>query len=200
MDLFTLILLAIGLSMDAFAVSICKGLAIKKISFRHMLIVGAWFGCFQAIMPMIGYFLGIQFAKFVNAFAPWIAFILLLLIGINMIRESFQRRKEGGESDAIGFKTMLLMAIATSIDALAVGITFACIPVNIIQATALLNTVLAVIIIGITTFIISIAGVKIGNIFGNIYKNKSEFIGGIILILLGIKIIVEQYFSNLRRF
>lgn len=160
-----------------------------------MLIVGAWFGCFQAIMPMIGYFLGIQFAKFVNAFAPWIAFILLLLIGINMIRESFSKEeKEGGESDAIGFKTMLLMAIATSIDALAIGITFACIPVNIIQATALLNTVLAVIIIGITTFIISIAGVKIGNIFGNIYKNKSEFIGGIILILLGIKIIVEQYF------
>lgn len=192
MDLFTLILLAIGLSMDAFAVSICKGLAIKKITFRHILIVGAWFGCFQAIMPMIGYFLGIQFAKFVNAFAPWIAFILLLLIGINMIRESFS--KEAEESDAIGFKTMLLMAIATSIDALAIGITFACIPVNIIQATALLNTVLAVIIIGITTFIISIAGVKIGNIFGNIYKNKSEFIGGIILILLGIKIIVEQYF------
>lgn len=195
MDLFTLILLAIGLSMDAFAVSICKGLAIKKITFRHMLIVGAWFGFFQAIMPMIGYFLGIQFAKFVNAFAPWIAFILLLLIGINMIRESFSKEeKEGGKSDAIGFKTMLLMAIATSIDALAIGITFACIPVNIIQATALLNTVLAVIIIGITTFIISIAGVKIGNIFGNIYKNKSEFIGGIILILLGIKIIVEQYF------
>ena len=185
MDLFTLILLAIGLSMDAFAVSICKGLAIKKITFRHMLIVGAWFGCFQAIMPMIGYFLGIQFAKFVNAFAPWIAFILLLLIGINMIRESFSKEeKEGGESDAIGFKTMLLMAIATSIDALAVGITFACIPVNIIQATALLNTVLAVIIIGVATFIISIAGVKIGNIFGNIYKNKSEFIGGVILILL----------------
>ena len=146
-------------------------------------------------MPMIGYFLGIQFAKFVNAFAPWIAFILLLLIGINMIRESFSKEEnEGGESDAIGFKTMFLMAIATSIDALAIGITFACIPVNIIQATALLNTVLAVIIIGITTFIISIAGVKIGNIFGNIYKNKSEFIGGIILILLGIKIIVEQYF------
>ena len=159
-----------------------------------MLIVGAWFGCFQAIMPMIGYFLGIQFAKFVNAFAPWIAFILLLLIGINMIRESFSKEeKEGGESDAIGFKTMLLMAIATSIDALAVGITFACIPVNIIQATALLNTV-AVIIIGVATFIISIAGVKIGSIFGNIYKNKSEFIGGVILILLGIKIIVEHYF------
>ena len=183
MDLFTLILLAIGLSMDAFAVSICKGLAIKKITFRHMLIVGAWFGCFQAIMPMIGYFLGIQFAKFVNAFAPWIAFILLLLIGINMIRESFSKEeKEGEESDAIGFKTMFLMAIATSIDALAVGITFACIPVNIIQATALLNTVLAVIIIGITTFIISIAGVKIGNILETSTKTKLNLSVGLFLL------------------
>lgn len=195
MDLFTLILLAVGLSMDAFAVSICKGLAIKKLSFRHMLIIGAWFGCFQAIMPMIGYFLGIQFARFVNSFAPWIAFILLLLIGINMIRESFSKEeKEGEETDAIGFKTMFFMAIATSIDALAVGITFACVPVSIIQATALLNTILAVIIIGITTFIISIVGVKIGNIFGSLYKNKAEFVGGVILILLGIKIIVEHYF------
>lgn len=195
MDLFTLILLAVGLSMDAFAVSICKGLAIKKLSFRHMLIIGAWFGCFQAIMPMIGYFLGIQFARFVNSFAPWIAFILLLLIGINMIRESFSKEeKEYEETSAIGFKTMLFMAIATSIDALAVGITFACVPVSIIQATALLNTILAVIIIGITTFIISIVGVKIGNIFGSLYKNKAEFVGGVILILLGIKIIVEHYF------
>lgn len=195
MDLFTLILLAVGLSMDAFAVSICKGLAIKKLSFRHMLIIGAWFGGFQAIMPMIGYLLGMQFARFVNSFAPWIAFILLLLIGINMIRESFSKEeKEGEETDAIGFKTMFFMAIATSIDALAVGITFACVPVSIIHAAALLNTILAVIIIGITTFIISVAGVKIGNIFGNIYKNKAEFIGGVILILLGIKIIVEHYF------
>lgn len=195
MDLFTLILLAVGLSMDAFAVSICKGLAIKKLSFRHMLIIGAWFGCFQAIMPTIGYFLGIQFARFVNSFAPWIAFILLLLIGINMIRESFSKEeKEYEETSAIGFKTMFFMAIATSIDALAVGITFACVPVSIIQATALLNTILAVIIIGITTFIISIAGVKIGNIFGSLYKNKAEFVGGVILILLGIKIIVEHYF------
>lgn len=195
MDLFTLILLAIGLSMDAFAVSICKGLAIKKLSFRHMLIIGLWFGGFQAIMPMIGYLLGMQFAKFVNSFAPWIAFILLLLIGINMIRESFSKEeKEGEETDAIGFKTMFFMAIATSIDALAVGITFACVPVSIIHAAALLNTILAVIIIGITTFIISVAGVKIGNIFGNLYKNKAEFVGGVILILLGIKIIVEHYF------
>lgn len=192
MDLLTLILLAVGLSMDAFAVSICKGLAMKKLSVRHMIIVGAWFGGFQALMPMIGYLLGIQFSRFINSVAPWIAFALLALIGINMIRESFSK-EEDEETDALGFKTMLLMAIATSIDALAVGITFACVPVNIIEATALINTVIAVIIIGITTFILSMIGVKVGNIFGTKYKNKAEFAGGVILILLGIKIIVEHF-------
>lgn len=192
MDLLTLILLAVGLSMDAFAVSICKGLAMKKLSVRHMIIVGAWFGGFQALMPMIGYLLGIQFSRFINSVAPWIAFALLALIGINMIRESFSK-EEDAETDALGFKTMLLMAVATSIDALAVGITFACVPVNIIEATALINTVIAVIIIGITTFILSMIGVKVGNIFGTKYKNKAEFAGGVILILLGIKIIVEHF-------
>lgn len=192
MDLLTLILLAAGLSMDAFAVSICKGLAMKKLSVRHMIIVGAWFGGFQALMPMIGYLLGIQFSRFINSVAPWIAFALLALIGINMIRESFSK-EEDAETDALGFKTMLLMAVATSIDALAVGITFACVPVNIIEATALINTVIAVIIIGITTFILSMIGVKVGNIFGTKYKNKAEFAGGVILILLGIKIIVEHF-------
>lgn len=192
MDLLTLILLAVGLSMDAFAVSICKGLAMKKLSVRHMIIVGAWFGGFQALMPMIGYLLGIQFSRFINSVAPWIAFALLALIGINMIRESFSK-EEDEETDALGFKTMLLMAIATSIDALAVGITFACVPVNIIEATALINTVIAIIIIGITTFILSMIGVKVGNIFGTKYKNKAEFAGGVILILLGIKIIVEHF-------
>lgn len=192
MDLLTLILLAVGLSMDAFAVSICKGLAMKKLSVRHMVIVGAWFGGFQALMPMIGYLLGIQFSRFINSVAPWIAFALLALIGINMIRESFSK-EEDAETDALGFKTMLLMAVATSIDALAVGITFACVPVNIIEATALINTVIAVIIIGITTFILSMIGVKVGNIFGTKYKNKAEFAGGVILILLGIKIIVEHF-------
>lgn len=192
MDLLTLILLAVGLSMDAFAVSICKGLAMKKLSVRHMIIVGAWFGGFQALMPMTGYLLGIQFSRFINSVAPWIAFALLALIGINMIRESFSK-EEDEETDALGFKTMLLMAIATSIDALAVGITFACVPVNIIEATALINTAIAVIIIGITTFILSMIGVKVGNIFGTKYKNKAEFAGGVILILLGIKIIVEHF-------
>ena len=192
MDLLTLLLLAVGLSMDAFAVSICKGLAMKKLTLKHMIIVGAWFGGFQGLMPMIGYLLGIQFSRFINSVAPWIAFALLVLIGINMIRESFSK-EEDEETDALGFKTMLLMAIATSIDALAVGITFACVPVNIIEATALINTVIAVIIIGITTFILSMIGVKVGNIFGTKYKNKAEFAGGVILILLGIKIIVEHF-------
>ena len=192
MDLLTLLLLAVGPSMDAFAVSICKGLAMKKLSLKHMVIVGAWFGGFQGLMPMIGYLLGIQFSRFINSVAPWIAFALLVLIGINMIRESFSK-EEDEETDALGFKTMLLMAIATSIDALAVGITFACVPVNIIEATALINTVIAVIIIGITTFILSMIGVKVGNIFGTKYKNKAEFTGGVILIMLGIKIIVEHF-------
>ena len=192
MDLLTLLLLAVGLSMDAFAVSICKGLAMKKFTLKHMIIVGAWFGGFQGLMPMTGYLLGIQFSRFINSVAPWIAFALLALIGINMIRESFSK-EEDEETDALGFKTMLLMAIATSIDALAVGITFACVPVNIIEATALINTVIAVIIIGITTFILSMIGVKVGNIFGTKYKNKAEFAGGVILILLGIKIIVEHF-------
>ena len=192
MDLLTLLLLAVGLSMDAFAVSICKGLAMKKLTLKHMIIVGAWFGGFQGLMPMTGYLLGIQFSRFINSVAPWIAFALLALIGINMIRESFSK-EEDEETDALGFKTMLLMAIATSIDALAVGITFACVPVNIIEATALINTVIAVIIIGITTFILSMIGVKVGNIFGTKYKNKAEFTGGVILIMLGIKIIVEHF-------
>lgn len=192
MDLLTLIFLAVGLSMDAFAVSICKGLAMKKLSIKHMVIVGAWFGGFQALMPMIGYLLGIQFARFINSIAPWIAFVLLVLIGINMIRESFDKDEEA-ETDTLGFKTMLIMAIATSIDALAVGITFACVPVAIITGTALINTVIAVIIIGITTFILSMVGVKVGNIFGTKYKNKAEFAGGVILILLGIKIIIEHF-------
>ena len=193
MDLLTLLLLAVGLSMDAFAVSICKGLAMKKLSVKHMLIVGAWFGIFQALMPMIGYLLGIQFERFINAVAPWIAFALLALIGANMIRESLSKKEEE-ETDALGFKTMLLMAIATSIDALAVGITFACVPVCLsAAASSLLNTIFAVLIIGVTTFILSAVGVKIGNVFGTKYKNKAEFAGGVILILLGVKIILEHF-------
>ncbi len=181
--------------MDAFAVSICKGLATKKLSFKHLLIVGAWFGGFQTLMPMIGYLLGIQFAKLINSIAPWIACILLVLIGANMIREACSPDEEDTcETDALGFKTMLLMAIATSIDALAVGITFACVPVDVFSsASELANTILAVVIIGITTFLLSMIGVKVGNVFGTKYKKKAEIAGGVILILLGVKIILEHF-------
>lgn len=192
MDIISLLLLAVGLSMDAFAVSICKGLAMPKLKLRHMLIVGAWFGGFQALMPMLGYLLGRRFIALIDSVAPWIAFGLLLIIGGNMIRESFSK-SETDATDALGFKTMFLMAIATSIDALAVGVTFACVPVSVLKASALINTAVAVLIIGAVTFVISAAGVKAGNIFGTKYKNKAEFAGGLILILLGIKILLEHF-------
>ncbi|MDD6763706.1 MAG: manganese efflux pump MntP family protein [Clostridiales bacterium] len=184
MTIVELLLLAIGLSMDAFAVSVCKGLAAPKLSFRHMAAVGAWFGGFQALMPMIGYFLGSAFAKYITSIDHWIAFVLLGIIGINMIKESISGDEETADA-SLGFKTMLIMAVATSIDALAVGITFA----------FLINTIgyliFAVLLIGCTTFLLSAAGVKVGNIFGSKYKAKAEFIGGSILILLGIKILLE---------
>lgn len=186
-----LFLVAVGLSMDAFAVSVCKGLAMKKISVKHALICGVWFGAFQAIMPMIGYILGAQFAGYVETITPWIAFVLLAAIGGNMIRESFGAEEE---TDAgLDVKTMFLMAVATSIDALAVGITFACVPVTIIEAGRLLNTVVAVLMIGLTTFVLSCIGVKAGNVFGTRYRACSEQAGGIILILIGIKILLEHF-------
>ena len=192
MDLITLLLLAVGLSMDAFAVAICKGLALPKLSFRHMAIVGAWFGGFQALMPLIGYFLGSRFVKFITTVSPWIAFGLLALIGGNMIRESFSKSEEEETAD-LGFMSMLIMAITTSIDALAVGITFACVPVAILPFNVTVNTFFAAAVIGITTFLLSVAGVKIGNVFGTRYKNKAEFAGGVILILLGVKIILDHF-------
>ena len=183
MGLLELFILAIGLSMDAFAVSVCKGLATQRVNPKHMIIAGIWFGGFQALMPLIGYFLGTAFEKYVTAVDHWIAFILLGAIGGNMIKEAFS----GGENEAdgsFGFKTMLVMAIATSIDALAVGITFALLPdVNIVAAVSF---------IGVTTFIHSAVGVKIGNVFGAKYKSKAELAGGIILIILGIKILIEH--------
>ena len=168
--------------MDAFAVSICKGLALKKISIKEMAIVGLWFGGFQALMPVIGYFLGTTFATYINKISHWVAFGLLLVIGGNMIREAFGKEEEEA-SDSLGFKTMLLMAIATSIDALAVGVTFAC-----MEGT---NIPFAVGCIGIITFILSALAVKLGSIFGAKYKNKAEFVGGLILVLLGTKILLE---------
>ena len=182
MSIVELFILAVGLSMDAFAVSICKGLSLGKIKPKHMCIAGAWFGGFQALMPAIGYILGAQFQEAIASIDHWIAFVLLALIGGNMIHEALDNDEE--EADAsLDVKPMFLLAVATSIDALAIGITFAFLKVNIIPAVCF---------IGIVTFIISFAGVKIGNVFGARYKNKAEIVGGIILILLGLKILLEH--------
>ena len=241
MSLAELFILAVGLSMDAFAVSVCKGLATGKLKLKHYLAVGLWFGGFQALMPTVGYFLGTTFEKYITSFDHWIAFLLLALIGGNMIREALSGDEEsadasigfrimltmavatsidalavgisfgvlpgvnlpaavsviGGnmiresfeedgekEDDSFSFKTMLVLAIATSIDALAVGITFALLPDVSIAA--------AVSFIGVTTFILSAVGLKVGNIFGLKYKSKAELAGGVILILIGLKILLEH--------
>ncbi|WP_195250438.1 manganese efflux pump MntP [Coprococcus comes] len=182
MGLIELFLIAVGLSMDAFAVSVCKGLAMPKCTFKKAAIVGLWFGGFQALMPAIGYILGAQFQESIASIDHWIAFVLLALIGGNMIHEALDNDEE--EADAsLDVKTMFLLAVATSIDALAIGITFAFLKVSIIPAVCF---------IGIVTFIISFAGVKIGNVFGARYKNKAEIVGGVILILLGLKILLEH--------
>ncbi len=191
MGLVELFLVAVGLSMDAFAVSVCKGLAMKKVSVKGMLICGMWFGGFQALMPMIGYLLGAQFASYVNAIAPWIAFFLLAAIGGNMIIESLKKEEEADAG--LDIKTMFLMAVATSIDAMAVGITFACVPIAVIDAARIWNTLLGALLIGITTFALSCVGVKVGNVFGSRYKARSEQAGGIILILIGVKILLEHF-------
>ncbi len=182
MNFFTLFTIAVGLSMDAFAVAICKGLAMKKITLRKALIIGLWFGGFQALMPLIGYLLGVQFQSKITSIDHWIAFVLLCFIGINMIREACSTEEENA-SESLAVKEMLLLAIATSIDALAVGVTFAFLQVTILPAIAF---------IGLTTLILSMAGVKIGNVFGTRYKSKAEFAGGIILIVIGIKILLEH--------
>lgn len=175
--------------MDAFAVAICKGLSMKKVSFKEMAIVGLWFGGFQALMPLIGYLLGEAFEKYIEQIDHWVAFVLLVLIGALMIKESFEKEENKEEekeipSSPLAFKTMLTMAIATSIDALAVGISFGILPD--------VNITVAVSSIGIITFILSAVGVKIGNVFGAKYKSKAEFAGGLILVLLGIKILLEH--------
>ena len=182
MGLIELFLIAVGLSMDAFAVSVCKGLAMPKCTFKKAAIVGLWFGGFQALMPAIGYILGAQFQEAIASIDHWIAFVLLALIGGNMIHEALDNDEEDADA-SLNVKTMFLLAVATSIDALAIGITFAFLKVNIIPAVCF---------IGIVTFIISFAGVKIGNVFGARYKNKAEIVGGIILILLGLKILLEH--------
>ncbi|SEG22251.1 Putative Mn2+ efflux pump MntP [Eubacterium ruminantium] len=185
MGIFEVVLLAIGLSMDAFAVSICKGLAVKKITAKEFLLCGIWFGSFQGIMPLLGYLLGSSFASLINKVAPWVAFILLSLIGGNMIKESFAPPED--VKPGFDVKTMFMMAIATSIDALAVGITFVATPVKIFDAKAIVNVLFAVIMIGVITCVISMLGVKIGHIFGIRYKSGSEIMGGTILIFIGLR-------------
>ncbi len=179
-----MLVIAIGLSMDAFAVSIAKGLSVPAIRPRHSLCVGGWFGGFQAIMPLIGFYLGITFSRFVSSVDHWIAFVLLGLIGANMIKEAVESEKEKVIPDPdFSVRTMFLMAVATSIDALAVGVSFAVLSVDIWSAIT---------IIGVTTFLFSVIGLKIGNIFGCRYKSKAEFLGGAILLALGFKILIEH--------
>lgn len=183
MDIFELLLIAVGLSMDAFAVSVCKGLSVRRLRPRHYLLTGAWFGGFQALMPSIGFLLGSAFDQYISAFDHWIAFVLLAFIGGNMVRESLSGDEECHD-DSFGLRTMFLLAVATSIDALAVGVTFALLPdVHILSAVSL---------IGVTTFLLSAVGLKVGNVFGLRYKARAELAGGVILILMGLKILLEH--------
>jgi manganese efflux pump family protein len=191
MSLLELFIIAVGLSMDAFAVAICKGLSMKKNSIWKAVIVGLYFGIFQAVMPLIGYFLGVQFQNKITSIDHWIAFVLLGVIGLNMIRESRNSKceiaveslAEDNRDNSLDFKNMTALAVATSIDALAVGVTFAFLNVNIVSAVSF---------IGIVTFTFSIIGVKIGNVFGTMFKSKAEFAGGLILILMGVKILLSH--------
>ena len=180
-----LLLLAVGLSMDAFAVSVCKGLSVRRAGIRESVACGLWFGGFQALMPLAGFFLGTLFAGVIEAFDHWVAFGLLAVIGINMLKEAFEKECECCDKNAdFSVKTMFVMAIATSIDALAVGISLA--------MAGNVNIVLAVILIGATTFALSALGVRIGNLFGSRFEKKAQVAGGVILILLGVKILLEH--------
>lgn len=181
MDLLELVIIAVGVSMDAFAISICKGLSVERVEKKHLLSAGLWFGGAQALMPLIGYLLGSSFSHIIESVDHWLSFLLLALIGVNMIRES---RGQAETLDAsFSPRAMFPLAIADSIDALAVGVTFAFLDVEILPA---------VVLIGVTTFLFSVAGVRIGNQFGARYKSKSELIGGIILILMGLLILLEH--------
>lgn len=182
MNLAELFIIAVGLSMDAFAVSVCKGLSVPKMKVSHALICGAYFGGFQALMPSLGYLLGSQFEAMITQIDHWVAFVLLGIIGVNMIKEAREEDEECLDC-SFGFGAMLPLAVATSIDALAVGVTFAFLRVDIFWA---------VLFIGSVTFILSAIGVKVGNVFGTRYKSKAELVGGVILVLMGVKILLEH--------
>ena len=183
MGILELLLLAVGLSMDAFAVAVCKGLSTKEVKWKHYLVVGVWFGGFQALMPTVGYILGSSFEKYIKSVDHWVAFVLLAFIGGNMLKDGLSKQTETTDA-SFSFRSMFLLAIATSIDALAVGITFALLPD--------VNISFAVLFIGVITFILSAVGLKVGNLFGLRYKNKAEIAGGVILILIGVKILLEH--------
>lgn len=182
MQLYELFIVAVSLSMDAFAISICKGLSVGRPKWRHCLICGVWFGGFQALMPLVGWLLGVRFQKMIVSVDHWIAFLLLGLIGFNMVREALSGEEETMDS-SFSPRSMFLLAVATSIDALAVGVTFAFLKVPILMAVCL---------IGITTLIFSCVGVKIGAVFGNRFQRKAELAGGLILIGMGVKILLEH--------
>ena len=182
MSLMELFLIAVGLSMDAFAVSVCKGLSVRKATVKHALCVGLYFGGFQALMPLIGYLLGTQFESVITSVDHWIAFGLLAFIGGNMIREALSREEEKLD-DSFSFRTMMTLAVATSIDALAMGVTFAFLRVDIVPA---------VLLIGATTFVLSAVGLKVGNVFCAKYKARAELFGGVVLVLMGLKILLEH--------
>ena len=182
MSFLELLILAVGLAMDAFAVAVCKGLSLRTLKLQQALLVGVWFGLFQALMPALGWLLGSAFSGLVQSVDHWVAFVLLSIIGGNMIREGLQGDDENCDP-SLSFGVMFLLAVATSIDALAVGITFAFLNVSILLAVAL---------IGVVTFTISAVGVKMGNLFGARYKSKAEFFGGAVLILIGLKILLEH--------
>lgn len=182
MNLFGIVFIAIGLAMDAFAVAVCKGLSLKKITIKNSIIIGFYFGFFQCIMPIVGYFLGISFEEVVTKVDHWVAFFLLVVIGYNMLKEIGEKESESFD-DRLNFKSMFPLAVATSIDALAIGITFAFLKVDIISSSLL---------IGLITFVLSVIGVVIGNKFGSKYEKKAQLVGGIILIFMGIKILFEH--------
>ena len=182
MEYLSVLLIAVGLAMDAFAVAICKGLAMRKPGVKAILVIGLWFGFFQAVMPVIGYLLGSSFYSYISEYDHWIAFALLALIGANMIREALSGEEEGVD-DSIGFRTMLVLAIATSIDALAVGISLAMTGDDIVQSAVM---------IGVVTFLISAAGVKMGGLVGDRFGSRAELVGGVILILIGLRILLDH--------
>lgn len=184
MSLWDLFVIAVALSMDAFAVSICKGLSVCRLGKKHMLSAGLWFGAFQGLMPLAGYLLGVRFQELITSIDHWIAFVLLGFIGFNMVREALDSEGDACDcNDSFAFREMLTLAIATSIDALAVGVTFAFLQVDIVPAVSF---------IGVITFVLSMVGIKIGNVFGARYKKKAELFGGVVLIGMGLKILLEH--------